>query len=46
MTAAAHAPVDDPLMEDDGPDPMMERSHESDFAPGAPELDMEKDPAE
>ncbi|MAK63339.1 MAG: hypothetical protein CMF75_01135 [Maricaulis sp.] len=46
VTAAAHAPVDDPLMEDDGPDPMMERSHESDFAPGAPELDMEKDPAE
>jgi hypothetical protein len=42
----AHAMVDDPLMDDEGPDPMMERTQNGDLAPGAPELDMEKDPAE
>jgi len=39
------APVDDPVM-DDGNDPMTENAMESDFAPGAPEVEVEPRPAE
>lgn len=37
--------VDDPLM-DDGPDPMLPHRQAGDFAPGAPDLEVEPDPAE
>ena len=41
----AAALVDDPLLED-GPDPMLPKTQAGDFAPGAPDLEVETDPAE
>lgn len=39
----AAAQIDDPMIDDDS-DPMMEKAS-GDFAPGAPELDVDRDPA-
>jgi len=39
--AVARPPVDDPLLDDSGHDPMLPRSQAGDTAPGAPELDVE-----
>lgn len=44
--AAARPPVDDPLLDDTGSDPMLPKSQAGDTAPGAPELDVEKDETE
>lgn len=43
--AATTSLVDDPLMAD-GPDPMLPKAQAGDFAPGAPDLEFERDPAE
>lgn len=40
--AVARPPVDDPLLDDSGHDPMLPKSQAGDTAPGAPELDVEK----
>lgn len=39
------APVDDPLI-DDAADPMMEDTADGDFAPGAPDIEVDETPAE
>lgn len=44
--AAARPPVDDPLLDDSGSDPMLPKSQAGDTAPGAPEVDVEKDETE
>ena len=44
-TADIPAPVDDPVM-DDGSDPMTDTAVDGDFAPGAPEIEVEPRPAE
>ncbi|WP_291845504.1 hypothetical protein [Maricaulis sp.] len=45
MTAEDSAPiVDDPMM-DMGDDPMMSSEGQSDYAPGAPEVDLDRTPA-
>jgi len=44
-TADIPAPVDDPVM-DDGGDPMTDTAVDGDFAPGAPEIEVEPRPAE
>lgn len=41
----AFAPVDDPLI-DDAADPMMEDTADADFAPGAPDIEVDETPAE
>lgn len=44
--ATARPPVDDPLLDDSGSDPMLPKSQAGDTAPGAPEVDVEKDETE
>lgn len=41
----ALAPVDDPLI-DDAADPMMEDTADGDFAPGAPDIEVDETPAQ
>lgn len=41
----AAAPVDDPLI-DDAADPMIESGADGDFAPGAPDIELDRSPAE
>lgn len=40
------APIDDPLFDDDGNDPMLPARQSGDTAPGAPDLDVERDDAD
>jgi hypothetical protein len=43
---AAAAPVDDPLFDDDGNDPMLPARQAGDTAPGTPDLDVERSEAD
>ena len=45
-TPAAAAPVDDPLFDDDGNDPMLPARQAGDTAPGTPDLDVERSDAD
>lgn len=41
---SVHSPIDDPMFE--GTDPMLPRSQAGDYAPGAPDLEFDREPAE
>ncbi len=45
-TPAATSPVDDPLFDDDGNDPMLPARQAGDTAPGTPDLDVERSDAD
>ena len=44
--AVARPPVDDPLVDDSGNDPMLPKSQAGDTAPGAPDLDVDREETE